>query len=162
MDIQAVVDNEQIETVAALAEEIWRQHFTVIIGKDQVDYMLEKFQSAPAISEQIKNGMLYYLIRNNERDVGYFAVQPADADLLLSKFYIRSGERGMGLGRKALQFIEGLASERGIARIELTVNKYNSATIEAYKKLGFKITESMVMDIGGGFVMDDYRMEKAL
>jgi len=162
MDIQTVTDRVQIASVAALAEEIWRQHFTAIIGKGQVDYMLEKYQSAPAISGQIKNGFLYYLIRNDNRDVGYFAVQPVDADLLLSKFYIRSDERGKGLGRKALMFIEDLAGERGLTRITLTVNKYNSATIETYKKLGFKVTESMVTDIGAGFVMDDYRMEKTL
>ena len=124
--------------------------------------MLEKFQSEQAIGEQVKKGFLYYLIKTNNRQVGYFGVYQSDDDLLLSKFYIRSTERGKGLGRRAMIFIERLAIERSVTRIILTVNKYNSDTIEAYKKLGFQITESMVQDIGNGFVMDDYRMEKAL
>lgn len=61
-----------------------------------------------------------------------------------------------------MTFIESLAIEKELAMITLTVNRYNLDTIAAYKKLGFQITESMVQDIGNGFVMDDYRMEKAI
>lgn len=162
MCIQAATNKQQIEIVATLAEEIWREHFTSIIGRAQVDYMLETFQSERAISEQVRNGFLYYLIKSNNSDVGYLGVLPKDDFLLLSKFYIRSTERGKGLGRKALTFIESLAVEKGATRITLTVNKYNLQTIETYKKLGFEITESLIQDIGDGFVMDDYRMEKAI
>ena len=38
----------------------------------------------------------------------------------------------------------------------------NLNTVAAYRKSGFVVTESKVIDIGGGFVMDDYRMEKVL
>jgi len=162
MCIESATDKRQIEIVAALAEEIWREHFTSIIGKAQVDYMLETFQSEQAICEQLRNGFLYYLIKSNDSDVGYFGVLPTGDDLLLSKFYIRSAERGKGLGRKVLIFIESLAAEKGATRITLTVNKYNLRTIETYKKLGFEITESLIQDIGNGFVMDDYRMEKVI
>ena len=160
MYIDAVTGKQKVQIVAALADEIWREHFTAIIGRDQVDYMLEKFQSRQAIYEQLKKGFLYYLIENDDSYVGYFGVLPEGDQLLLSKFYIRAAERGKGLGRKALGFIESLASENNAARIVLTVNKYNLRTIETYKKLGFVINESMVLDIGNGFVMDDYRMEK--
>lgn len=162
MCVESATDKEQIAVVTVLAEEIWREHFTSIIGKAQVDYMLEKFQSEQAICEQVKKGFLYYLIKTNNRDVGYFGVLPTDESLLLSKFYIRSSERGKGVGRRAMTFIESLAVEKGLAMITLTVNRYNSDAIAAYKKLGFQITESMVQDIGNGFVMDDYRMEKAI
>jgi len=162
MCIQAATNKQQIAIIARLADEIWREHFTSIIGRAQVDYMLEKFQSERAICEQLSDGFLYYLIKSNNSDVGYFGVLPTNDSLLLSKFYIRSAERGKGLGRKVLTFIESLAAEKGASRITLTVNKYNSDTIEAYKKLGFQITESLIQDIGDGFVMDDYRMEKAI
>ena len=162
MCIESATGKEQIAVIAALAEEIWREHFTPIIGKSQVEYMLEVFQSERAIGEQVKKGFLYYLIKTNKRHVGYFGVYQTDEGLLLSKFYIRSTERGKGLGRRAMIFIESLAIERSVTRIILTVNKYNSDTIEAYKKFGFQITESMVQDIGNGFVMDDYRMEKVI
>ena len=162
MRIEAVTESDQIAQVKALAFEIWHEHFTAIIGKAQVDYMLEKYQSKAAIAEQIKNGFLYFLIESNNSYVGYFSVRPEEPHLLLSKFYITSKERGRGLGRSALGFIEKLAIEKGAGKISLTVNKYNSATIEAYKRLGFEIIDSMVLDIGNGFVMDDYRMEKSV
>jgi GNAT superfamily N-acetyltransferase len=160
MCIEAVISGDQVDIIVMLAEEIWNEHFTPIIGKAQVDYMLAKFQSREAIGEQIKQGYSYFLIKSNNEYVGYFGVKPEAASLLLSKFYIVSADRGKGLGRKALNYIERLVIESGAGKISLTVNKYNSDTIEAYKKLGFKITESIVQDIGNGFVMDDYRMEK--
>ena len=160
MCIEAVSDNNQIEIIEALAEEIWHEHFTAIIGKAQVDYMLAKFQSKKAITEQVKNGFLYFLIKRNDRPVGYIGVQPKESQLFLSKLYITSAERGRGLGRKAIASVEKLARDLGASKISLTVNKYNLDTIEAYKRFGFQITGSLVQDIGNGFVMDDYRMEK--
>ena len=38
-----VTTQAQIVQVATLAEEIWREHYTPIIGAAQVDYMLEHF-----------------------------------------------------------------------------------------------------------------------
>jgi ribosomal protein S18 acetylase RimI-like enzyme len=162
MCLEAVTDNRQIEIVEALADEIWHEHFTAIIGREQVAYMLEKFQSKHAIAEQIRDGFQYFIIRNHNMYAGYFAVQLKGSRLFLSKFYILSAHRGKGLGRRAMAFIEKLAIEKTASMITLTVNRYNSAAIEVYKKLGFVIEESIVQDIGEGFVMDDYRMVKAV
>jgi len=162
MYIEAVTDSSHIEIVEALADEIWKEHFTAIIGKQQVSYMLEKFQSKSAIAEQIRDGFLYFVIRNHNKYAGYMAVQLKGSRLFLSKFYILSAHRGKGLGRRAMAFIEKLAIEKTASMITLTVNRYNSAAIEVYKKLGFVIEESIVQDIGEGFVMDDYRMVKAV
>jgi hypothetical protein len=32
----------------------------------------------------------------------------------------------------------------------------------AYQKIGFEIIEELVIDIGNGFIMDDYKMEKSI
>lgn len=160
MTIKPVQNESEIEVVVNLAYEIWNEHFTPIIGKAQVDYMLEKFQSGRAISEQIENGFLYYLIRINNDSIGYLGIHPKKDELFLSKIYIRSSERGRGYGRKAIQFLEKLAREKGLKKIALTVNKNNTDTIKAYEKFGFKNVGSVVQDIGNGFVMDDCGMEK--
>lgn len=160
MLIDKVSAENQIEIIADLACEIWNEHFTPIIGKAQVDYMLEKFQSKKAITEQIENGFLYFLIKNNNDYIGYLGVLPKEGQLFLSKLYIISAERGRGYGRKAIEFIEKLAIDKGLSKISLTVNKNNSATINTYIKLGFENCDSIVQDIGKNFVMDDYKMEK--
>lgn len=162
MTIEKVSTDAQIETVAQLACEIWNQHFVPIIGKAQVDYMVEKFQSRRAISEQIASGYFYYLLKAQDDYVGYAGLCSEQDELFLSKLYIRASDRGKGYGRKALEFIEERAKEKGLGKITLTVNKNNTDTIKAYEKLGFANLGSFVQDIGGGFVMDDYRMEKVI
>ena len=160
--IETVSDENQIVIIENLAKEIWNEYFTAIIGKAQVDYMLEKFQSKKAITEQIENGFLYFLLKNNENPVGYIAVIAEDKQLFLSKLYITLAERSKGYGRKAIEFLEQLAIEKKLSKISLTVNRNNSATISCYKKLGFENRGNTVQDIGNGFVMDDYKMEKKL
>ena len=64
--ILTTTTDEEIKAVAVLANEIWHQHFIPIIGEAQVDYMVEKFQSYPAISNQIKkDGYEYFRIFHN-------------------------------------------------------------------------------------------------
>jgi diamine N-acetyltransferase len=160
MHIKPVSDEDQIETIERLAAEIWNQHFIPIIGKAQVDYMLEKFQSKAAITEQIENGYRYFLFGNRDQNIGYMAALPQAERLFLSKLYLVASERGKGYGREAIAFLEKLAVEKGAGCISLTVNRHNADTIRAYERMGFQSIGTVVQDIGGGFVMDDYRMEK--
>lgn len=158
--IVAVTTGKQIEKVADLAREIWTQHYTPIIGKEQVNYMLDKFQSQSAIREQLDQGVKYYLIKHLEKWVGYLSFKTDDDLLFLSKIYLLRSERGRGLGKTAVKFLEDHAREQGLRKIKLTVNKYNSNSIRAYERMGFTNEGDIVQDIGNGFVMDDYVYEK--
>lgn len=159
-----VVNSPEIQKVAELAQRIWREHYIPIVGAAQVDYMLEKFQSVLAITKQIREGALYYLIHDEKEDVGYFCVvpKPETEELFLSKFYVRKADRGKGYGGKAIDFITTLARKRHLKKISLTVNKKNQDAIRIYEKMEFEIKEGVVTDIGSGFFMDDYRMEKEM
>ncbi len=152
-----------IDIVAALARVTWREHYPAIIGSRQVEYMLERFQSPAAIAEQIREGYRYYIIRDGGNDpAGYFAVFARENELFLGKLYVVAEKRGRGYGKHAIAFIDNIARAAGIARITLTVNKNNHASIKAYQRFGFVIVRSLVQDIGNGFVMDDYVMEKSV
>lgn len=155
-------DNELIETVESLAKEIWLEYYTPIIGKTQVDYMIDKFQSKDAIRKQLDDGFFYYLIKEEKAFAGYFAIVFKQDHCFLSKLYVRSKSRGRGLAKQAIKFIENITKQNRLSKITLTVNKYNTDSIAAYQKLGFEITESMIMDIGNGFIMDDYVMSRCL
>ena len=145
--------------LASLAEKIWRQHFTPIIGKEQVDYMLSNFQSPEAITNYINQAYEYFFIKLDNLNIGYLAIHHRQDHLHLSKFYILQDFRGQGYGKNALDFIIGKAKEYELPSLRLVVNKDNSNTIAAYKKMGFQIIGAPVTDIGGGFVMDDYEFE---
>jgi len=157
------LSDSDITLIAKLAHEIWYEYYVSLIGRAQVDYMVAKFQSVAAMKAQIQDRYEYYVVRMDERAIGYLAVQPRPNEnhLFVSKFYLLSSARGSGMGRACMMFIEDLARQHSLARLSLTVNKHNPAK-KAYEKLGFIVAESIVIDIGGGFVMDDYRMEKAL
>jgi RimJ/RimL family protein N-acetyltransferase len=161
MFIEVNVEN-QIEIVTTLAKEIWTEHYISIIGKDQTEYMIDKFQSKEAISNQLKSGYSYYLIQEEGGYVGYMAIQLKSDELFLSKLYIKSSVRGKGYGKRAVKFLEDLATEKNMKKITLTVNKGNVNSIKAYEKMGFKNLGSIVIDIDNGFVMDDYKMEKVI
>lgn len=164
IEFQPVTDEEQIATVSALADEIWREHYPAIISNEQIVYMLECFQSKPAIRQQIDDGYHYALIHVDRKPAGYLAVRsdPAEKALFISKIYLCRDMRGKGGGYAASEYITRWAKEKGCSRIWLTVNRMNRAAINTYKRWGFRITDEVVADIGEGFVMDDYRMEKLL
>jgi ribosomal protein S18 acetylase RimI-like enzyme len=159
-----VTDEDSIHMVVSLAIPIWMSYYSPIIGKEAVAYMLRKLQSAAAIRQQIyEENYQYYLIRDaGQKLVGYIAVLLRSDEIYLSKFYVHEQERGRGYGRKAMEFIEILARDNGLQKISLNVNKQNIASIQIYEKLGFTISGAVVIDIGNGYIMDDYKMQKSL
>lgn len=159
-----IVSTDQIAEVAALAREIWRQHYIPIVGRQQIEYMLQRFQSVASIREQIRDNHEYYFIDAEKKHAGYLSVVPdmRNSNMKLSKIYVLESFRGVGLGSAALEFISDLCRERGIGQIWLTVNRKNKGSINWYQKKGFENRGPNIESIGSGFVMDDFRMVKAI
>jgi RimJ/RimL family protein N-acetyltransferase len=154
---------KQIAQIEAIAKEIWHEHYVPIIGLEQVTYMLNKFNSKAAISENIAiDGDIYFLIINDDEVIGYIGIKINTDELFLNKLYVHSKQRGQGIGKKAMKFLKQLALENNLQKVTLRVNIYNSNSIAAYEKFGFKTIAEDVADIGGGYVMDDYIMELEL
>ena len=160
---EAVKTEEQYQEVAILAKEIWQEHYEPIIGRAQVEYMVGKYQTADAIKVQVEQeDYEYYLIKTFGGISGYFSIHKEEEALFLSKFYIAKRFRGRGYARQALNYLEQLCMDNQLKKIWLTVNRNNSDSIRIYENLGFTKTRMKVSDIGDGFVMDDYVMEKVL
>jgi len=161
---QIVIANTKAQfiLIEQLGDTIWREHYTSIIGIEQVEYMLNKFQTAKVIEFQVSDGYEYYLILKNEQPVGYLSIKKDNGALFLSKLYVLQKLRGHGLGKLAMNFVKNRANALDCNKIKLTVNKYNTNSISVYEKIGFNKTGAVVMDIGNGFIMDDYTMEKEI
>ena len=179
--IKEYKEKPELEELVVLINEIWREYYTPLIGAAQVEYMLEKFQSVDAITRQIaQENYRYYGIFCDDEPAGYYAARPSGDDhagtrpsqsldaggtpalrVFLSKLYVAEKFRGRGLGKRMLQHLIDAAHNDGAKTIWLTVNKHNRS-IDIYRNLGFVITEEIVTDIGNGFVMDDYVMEKRI
>lgn len=162
LQIQKAAEDSQVQAIADLAAVIWAEHFTPIIGEKQVAYMVDKFQSYPALTQQIQDGYEYYQFFDDGEFCGYCGIHPEGGKLFLSKLYIRKEFRGRHLATRVFEFLKALCKERGYSAISLTCNKHNDGSLAVYRHLGFETTDTQEADIGGGFIMDDYIMEYKL
>ena len=163
MNFITIKTDEEIKQLAVIASEIWHEYWPFVLSEQQIDYMVDKFQSEKALKKQIEEeSYTYCILEDNNNIIGYFGICPKEDYLFLSKLYIRKDFRGLGCGRQALSKIIQTAQQYNKLSIRLTVNKNNINTIKAYEKWGFKTIDSDVTDIGNGFVMDDYIMEYKL
>jgi len=151
---------EHTDRLLTLINEIWPEHYTPIIGETQVKYMLETYQSEERIIKEIHDGAEYYILSVNGTDAGYMALENKGNAMYLSKLYVVNRLRNQGLGKFMSEFAEKRTREEGLTRIFLNVHKNNKNSIMAYEKMGYMKVREIIKDIGHGFVMDDYVMEK--
>ena len=160
--IVAATSTPDFECISELANIIWHEHYPTIISLEQIHYMLDKFNSAWAIQEQIQTGTLFFTMTYNGEPAGYLAVKKEDGFLFIAKLYVLKAFRGLKIAKTAMQFVESMAKKGGLLCLKLNVNKHNTKSIDAYERLGFVKTKSMITDIGDGYVMDDYEMTRFL
>lgn len=159
-----VETDEQIAELCNLAKEVWNEYSIRFISQEQIDYMLEKFQSEQSIKGQVDfQKYRYFFLEEDGENIGYFAIQHKKNELFLSKVYIKKDFRGKGYFRKAFNnAITKLAIELELPKITLTVNKYNLPSVCIYENMGFSRVDSIETDIGDGYIMDDYVYEFVL
>ena len=160
---EQVITKEQIKVLADTANVVWHDAFKEILTLEQIEYMIEKFQSFQALSQAIKdNGYKYYLIKTDNNVAGYTGLHEENGKMFLSKLYILKEYRGEQISSKTFDFIENLAKVKNLKSVWLTVNRNNKHAIAVYKHKGFILIREQVADIGNGFVMDDFVFEKVL
>ena len=82
--------------------------------------------------------------------------------LKIDKLYIHCDYHHKGYGALLVTDAIDIMQGNNFQLLILAVNKRNEKAIGSYRKYGFVVRESIVDDIGHGFVMDDYVMEKKL
>ncbi len=163
---------EDLAAISRLAAGIWRAHYPGIISVEQIDYMLSKMYSLDKLREEVRaRGIGYYRLLAGDEFAGFAACGIFDEQdssgsdgnaFKLHKLYVHPKWHGNGFGALLLQHCERQSRDAGARRLVLAVNKRNSKAIGFYQRHGFAIARSIIEDIGGGFFMDDYVMEKNL
>lgn len=160
------VTEDEFHFVRALAETIWRQHYTGIITPEQIAYMLAGRFSDDALQDLLQTPNKWLeLLRVSGTPVGYcgYELSHEDTDALkVAQLYVLEAHRGKGLGRFMLGYVEKRARELGRRTLVLQVNKRNTGAFGFYRRAGFEVVREAVFDIGAGFVMDDYVMAKGV
>lgn len=160
MEIIVCNSDEKIKELADCAKDIWNEYFVNLISQEQIDYMVEKFQSYPALSKAIKKeGYTYYMAYEDGRVIGFCGIRIDGERLFLSKLYMRSEYRGKKISSTLLDKAIDFAKVHRLSAIYLTCNKHNTNSLQVYEHKGFHTIDAVQTDIGHGFIMDDYIMQ---
>ena len=153
---------EHLPAIEKLAGVIWRAVYPGIITDAQIDYMLARMYAQEVLREDLQQQVRYVRLLMGGELAGFAAYGPAagDAVMKLHKLYLHPSRHGRGLGSRLLQHCEREVRRLGARRLILNVNRRNAQAIAAYQRNGFRIVEEVRVDIGQGFVMDDFIMAK--
>ena len=158
----AISDIKQIQNIVHIT---WPITYGEILSKEQLDYMLDLFYSDEALKLQYnKKEQLFYMIYESETNLGFIGIEHnynGKTVTKIHKIYLLPETQGKGIGKKVIDEIAELALENNSAALVLNVNRFNSA-LGFYKKIGFEVVDEVNIEIGHGYLMEDYVMEKIL
>lgn len=154
---------EDILVIRQLCFSIWPQTYASIISQKQIDYMLEMMYSEAALLKQMtEEANQFILVYDNNIPVGFASYSEFEStNWKLHKIYILPNQQGKGIGKFVIDYIISTIGMLGAACLQLQVNRHNNAK-QFYERIGFSILKTADFDIGNGYYMNDYVMEKKI
>jgi GNAT superfamily N-acetyltransferase len=159
MDFKIVraTGEDELAVIRDLAIEIWPEVFNSIVPPAQVDFMLSTAYNLEALRRAGAGGEHFHLAWLDGLIVGYLALTDfGDGHGKLNKIYLRKTVRGLGLGRKMLEFAVAWGRGRDLNYLVLNVNRRNVRALQVYREAGWVHFGDELIDIGQGFVCDDH------
>jgi diamine N-acetyltransferase len=157
--------DQQFTDIRAIAKEVWPVAYGAILSEAQLEYMMEMMYSVSSLQEQANaKKHRFILAKEGETVLGFASFEfnyGKKSKTKIHKIYILTTEQGKGIGKQLIGFIANEAKQRHQKALILNVNKNNKA-IRFYESIGFTISFEEVINIGSGYVMDDYVMEKSI
>ena len=157
--------DENFTSIRAIAAAVWPIAYSPIMSQEQLDYMMEMMYSVSSLKLQANTKKhRFILAKEGETVIGFASYEfnySKKPKTKIHKIYILTNHQGKGIGKALIDFIVNEAKERHQKVLILNVNKKNIA-IRFYERIGFEISSEEVIDIGNGYVMDDYVMERSI
>lgn len=152
------IEAGQLPRVEALAQRIWPECFSEVLGMDKIPQMLDAIY-APAVLERdmAEAGHVFWLARVDGQDAGFAAAYPMGDTLWIRKLYLLAHCRGLGLGKRLIATAQTFFPET--SRLALNVNAGNLSAIAFYRSQGFEIVDKVPVTMGP-FAFEDYIMQK--
>lgn len=148
--------------VTELAHIIWPPTFQEILSADQIEYMLNMMYAPAELKKQVEKGAVFMILSDDETPIGYLSYQInyLPATTKIHKLYVLPDQQGKGCGRYMIEAVEKIMQQtKGQSTLRLDVNYQNKA-LGFYEYLGFKAIDRVDTEIGNGYLMEDYIMEK--
>lgn len=157
----SIASREQLSIIRDLAYQIWPDTYGATHKKEELDYMLTKFYAIESLENQCSKGHIFILATDNGVNIGFASYEinsENSSKTKIHKLYVLPEIQGKGIGKALVDYIKKEALSHNNTALFLNVNKLNKAQ-KFYQYYGFSITKDIIIDIGNGFVMDDYVME---
>ena len=154
---------EDIPLIRELTFRVWPQTYAAILSQEQIDYMLEMMYSTNSLEKQMTaGGCQFIMVYENGNPVGFASYNEEEPKRWkLNKIYILQNQQGKGTGKFVINHIIDEIKKQNGTSLFLQVNKHNNAKT-FYERLGFAEVDFINLDIGNGYFMNDYIMEKQL
>ena len=148
----------ELARVRSIADDVWPKTFREILSPEQIVDMMKMMYSPEVMEKELASGYTFKLLVIDGKDAGYMVYAPYEepGTMKLHKLYLLEEYQGKGYGQKMLQHVIEAAESRGFTSVILAVNKQNMKAQKAYARFGFEQYKSVQIDIGNGFIMDDY------
>jgi GNAT superfamily N-acetyltransferase len=154
-----------IPVIQEIAYKAWPKAFASILKQDQIDYMLNWMYSEEGLERQLWiQNHLFALAYVDELPVGFVGYEHnlnKTQSTKIHKLYLLPEFIGKGIGQALLNYVKEKAINCENTSLVLNVNKFNNA-VDFYKKMGFVVIKEEVIEIGKGYIMDDYVMQKEI
>ncbi|UOB19313.1 GNAT family N-acetyltransferase [Abyssalbus ytuae] len=157
-----IAQKDQLPIIHQLAHIIWPPTFKEILSPQQIDYMLHMMYSPESLLKQLENGHHFIIAEQDGKYSGYASYEfnyKNELKTKIHKIYVLPETQGQGIGKTLIDYIENESIKKEMGLLTLNVNRYNKA-VGFYEKTGFKTTGVEDIDIGNGFLMEDFIMEK--
>jgi diamine N-acetyltransferase len=152
---------DKLLNIRQLALDMFPKTYQKLLSCEQIIYMLDMMYSPTSLQQQLTDGAIFYLLHIDNKDSGYGSISISQQTATLHKLYLAANAQGLGLGKKLIFFLEYEAKKLGACQMELYVKRDNPARF-FYEKMGYKIIKNIDKNIGGGYWMCDYLMQKEL
>lgn len=161
--VEATTDH--IYNIQVLSNVIWPATFSNILSQEQISYMMDMMYSTSSLEKQINELSHHYLLAEEDGEyLGYLSYElnyKGTPITKIHKIYVLPSIQGKGVGRLFIDAVSKLALKNNNTLLSLNVNRYNKA-IDFYKRMGFDFFASENIEIGNGFLMEDFVMNKDL
>jgi ribosomal protein S18 acetylase RimI-like enzyme len=158
------LEKNQLYIVRDLAHKIWPSTYSNIISQAQIDFMLNWMYSIETLEKSYDANHSFFAVFDGNQSLGFIDLElnnPEQHWLKLQKIYVLPEKQKLGLGLALMDYTVLFAQEHGVKHITLQVNRNNKA-VSFYEKLGYYIADEQDFDIGNGYFMNDFVMQKDL
>ncbi len=158
--------SQDLQLIRNIATIAWAETYKEILSPAQSEYMLDMMYSDDSLNKQFLNEQKFVLIRDTDT-LEYYGFSSFEYNYKgsnktkIHKLYVLPSNHGSGFGKTLIEYVASAARQHGDTSITLNMNRFNHS-YGFYTRMGFSIVGEEDIDIGNGYLMEDYIFEKEI